>query len=223
MVQWLIDGGAPLEALTFNGWAPLHRACVKGELEVVRYLLDRGADVNRQDTENERTCLHIAYIFAHFEVAKLLIEAGAGVELKNKVGKSAYNIAMCFDDRELTAFLDGVVGGATVEERKASWEANREARQEQIAAAAEADAVKAAAATEKIGGLAQLLHASKLDKQEGIKEAAEAWCEEMGAETVGEIGEAGMIDDFIKGLGLKPIKAKLLRQKLEEAAAAEGA
>ena len=90
-------------------------------------------------------------------------------------------------------------------------------REELIAEEREAEKIKGLAAKEKIAGLTELMHAVKMDAK---LEDAEKWCEEMGAESVGEIGEADMIGEFIEALGLKPIKAKLLRQKLEEAAAA---
>src|SRR5882724_8200363 len=56
----------------------LFRACSDGRLNVVRSLLDSGADVNAREQENE-TPLMYAAVEGHTEVALLLISRGADV------------------------------------------------------------------------------------------------------------------------------------------------
>ena len=73
---WDDDGGRP--------WTPLHFAAQNGHLEVVRLLLERGANVNAQNTDElwwreRRTPLHFAAQNGHLDVVRLLLERGANV------------------------------------------------------------------------------------------------------------------------------------------------
>jgi len=57
---------------------PLHRAAADGDIEQVKLLLSKGADVNEKDPGG-KTALHCASEKGHAEVAKLLISQGAYV------------------------------------------------------------------------------------------------------------------------------------------------
>ncbi|KAK3265375.1 hypothetical protein CYMTET_25936, partial [Cymbomonas tetramitiformis] len=57
---------------------PLHGAAERGTVEVVRKLVDMGAEVDAEDGEG-RTALTVALAFGQEGVARALLEAGAGV------------------------------------------------------------------------------------------------------------------------------------------------
>ena len=57
--------------------------------EIVKLLLQYGADVNDKDTIYGSTVLMWASDRGNLEVAKLLLEKGADVNLKDKSGKTA--------------------------------------------------------------------------------------------------------------------------------------
>jgi len=63
---------AELEKKTY----PLHQAVVEGNIEQIRLLLSKGADINAQD-EEEMTSLQHAVQEGKMEVVQLLVEAGA--------------------------------------------------------------------------------------------------------------------------------------------------
>jgi len=59
-----------------NRYTPLHRASFQGDPEVVRCLVDHGADINARDTDNW-TPLYMACRCRRFETAQALLELGA--------------------------------------------------------------------------------------------------------------------------------------------------
>jgi len=69
------------------GRTPLHFACEKGHLEVVRLLMDRGADLEKADNTG-CTPLLIACGRGHLEVARLLLDRGADTEKADSNGET---------------------------------------------------------------------------------------------------------------------------------------
>lgn len=64
-----------------RGRASLRFAALKGHIEIVKFLLTVGADVNAQDAAGV-TALYMAVVFGHVEITRLLLEAGADVTLE---------------------------------------------------------------------------------------------------------------------------------------------
>jgi cytohesin len=71
-------------AETAKGSSPLHQAAANGDVERVKSLVSKGADVNAED-EKKKTPLHHAAKTGKMEVVQLLVEAGADV---NAMGKN---------------------------------------------------------------------------------------------------------------------------------------
>ena len=61
---------------------------LKGNIEVVKYLVEKGADVNAHNELMGDTPLHDAVEGGQKEIIKVLIEAGAYVDITNKYGKT---------------------------------------------------------------------------------------------------------------------------------------
>ena len=86
---------------------PLHWASEYGHTEIVKVLLEAGAEVNTPDTlydeddpYNDRTSLHYAAYFGHKNVAKLLIDNGADVNVKDTFNKTPLHVVA--EDRRWT-------------------------------------------------------------------------------------------------------------------------
>ena len=76
-VRRLLDQGTPPDARSENGATALWFAADTGRLDVVRLLLERGADVNAADAFFKATPLGQALNGGHAVVARLLLERGA--------------------------------------------------------------------------------------------------------------------------------------------------
>lgn len=73
-----------------TGVAAIHQAAKNGHLEMLKVMLEKGADVNlMQDSPAEagNTPLHIACIYGHAEIVRLLEASGADSLLKNMNGE----------------------------------------------------------------------------------------------------------------------------------------
>lgn len=62
-------------------------ACTHGSIEEIRMLIEKGADVNAEDTQ-KNTSLHAAASFGHIEPVKLLLQRGAHVDVENVHGRT---------------------------------------------------------------------------------------------------------------------------------------
>ena len=105
-VQQLVDQGAdlnwrnearvPSSILGFDGrigigWTPLMNAAVRGNVEVIRLLLDHGADIQKKDADG-RTALHNATYHDYDEAASLLVKRGAYLHVKDSRGYTPIDI-----------------------------------------------------------------------------------------------------------------------------------
>ena len=73
-VEEALNSGADVHLQDEQGWTPLNWAAGRGRLEIVRLLLDRGADAFRVGRD-QRTPYKIALAARHAEVARLLKKA----------------------------------------------------------------------------------------------------------------------------------------------------
>lgn len=108
VVHLLLDGGADVNMV--EGASPhrsvLQIACALGDrfIEVVKLLLDRGADVSKGD-KNGSTPLMTAVQGSSIGIVKLLVERGAEVSASNADGRTALFIAAERDSVKVCRFL----------------------------------------------------------------------------------------------------------------------
>jgi FOG: Ankyrin repeat len=82
----------------------LHYAALGKSGACIKYLLKHELPINIQDAKGT-TPLHIAIIEQDFDIAKVLLENGAQVLLKNEMGLTPYDIAESLRARNLQNLL----------------------------------------------------------------------------------------------------------------------
>ena len=73
--------------------SPLHVAVKEGDIEVVKHLLDKGADPNIQGAFGE-TPLHVAVDRGYENIVKLLLEKGANPNIQSNEGNTPLHLAV---------------------------------------------------------------------------------------------------------------------------------
>lgn len=89
------DGLSPLlvvDTMLYKGFTPLIMAAQLGHVDIVRYLLDQGADFNKKLNNEEfgATPLDQAIVFGHLEILKMLLDSGAALN-SNSLYSAAEN------------------------------------------------------------------------------------------------------------------------------------
>ncbi|MFC6103493.1 ankyrin repeat domain-containing protein [Olivibacter domesticus] len=89
-VQQHIDAGTDLNKKDpYGGSSPLISAALFNKPEMVKLLIDAGADLDFQNKEGS-TALITAAFFGRPEIVKMLLDSGADKTIKNKYGATAY-------------------------------------------------------------------------------------------------------------------------------------
>ena len=77
-----------------DGSTALERASQFGHVQVVRLLLQHGADVNIQDCSTGRTAIFVAILHGHHEIVRLLLKYGADPNIVDNNGWTALHCAI---------------------------------------------------------------------------------------------------------------------------------
>ena len=93
-----------LERKDKYGRTALHAAARYGAVEVCRYLIEQGADVNAKD-ESGNTPLHLASIFRHDEAVVLLARSKADIDALNDDFASPLSLAIIYGTPKTAEFL----------------------------------------------------------------------------------------------------------------------
>ncbi|TXG39332.1 ankyrin repeat domain-containing protein [Seonamhaeicola maritimus] len=103
VVAFLLDKDVAINECSDYG-TPLMAAVVKGHFNIAQLLLEKKANPNISDIKGT-TALHYATMFQNLEIIKLLVTAGADVNLKNNVGKTPMDFGLASNNNDLINIL----------------------------------------------------------------------------------------------------------------------
>jgi hypothetical protein len=83
----------------------LEVAAMLGHADVVRLLIDAGADLEASLTVSQRTALHRAAANGHAEVVRLLVDAGAKVDVLSQIRQTPLDEALAAGHQDVAAIL----------------------------------------------------------------------------------------------------------------------
>jgi len=89
-----------------TGWTPLHFAAANGHVDLVRFLLESHAYIDAE-SPNQTTPLMMAARQGHPTTVRLLIEEGADPTVRNQAGLTAADYARVGNDVRLAEWLTG--------------------------------------------------------------------------------------------------------------------
>ena len=86
-VARLVDAGAAVGWRDKDGWTALHGAARKGHRDIVRYLVEHGADVEAtvRGGPGGATALHLSAFYGHLELVKYLVARGANLAARERL------------------------------------------------------------------------------------------------------------------------------------------
>ncbi|OQR86441.1 hypothetical protein ACHHYP_10547 [Achlya hypogyna] len=99
-VKNYLEAGVSVDAQDENGYTPLQAAVSYNQVELVSFLLTKGATVSLGDNDDE-TPLHFC---ESIEVAEILLAAGANLNAKNAEGRTPLDAALDEENDELRDF-----------------------------------------------------------------------------------------------------------------------
>lgn len=89
-----------------RGWTPLIVACEKGRADIVRLLLDAGANVNQKSMNKyEESPLSVAVGGCDIRIMKILLDKGASVNDSTSNGKTVLHMACWYGDNHIVYTL----------------------------------------------------------------------------------------------------------------------
>ncbi|XP_063073216.1 protein phosphatase 1 regulatory subunit 12A isoform X3 [Engraulis encrasicolus] len=111
--QWLNSGQISDVRHAKSGGTAMHVAAAKGYSEVLKLLIQAGYDVNIKDFDGW-TPLHAAAHWGKSEACRILVEQLCNMDLINKVGQTAFDVA----DEDVLAYLEELQKKQNLMEKK---------------------------------------------------------------------------------------------------------
>ena len=112
-----------------KGWTPLHYAATKGNIAIMRKLLEENAYIDAESPNGTTPLMMAAYYGSPLSV-KLLLEEGADPNLRNHGKASALDLALSAERAQSAAYIKAFLEAWQVQENKNEEAAKRETEEQ---------------------------------------------------------------------------------------------
>ncbi|GBG25354.1 Ankyrin repeat and protein kinase domain-containing protein 1 [Hondaea fermentalgiana] len=100
--------GADINGCLQGGYSPMHAAARHGLKEMIKFLLDNGADVDLVTSQKKlETPLHVACHQGQLGCAKTLVRSGASLKAKTKQNRTPLEVAEFRGHDDIVEYLEG--------------------------------------------------------------------------------------------------------------------
>lgn len=107
VVKKYVDAGVDVNA-TYFAWAPIQMAATKGQFETLKYLTEKGADVNYVHPLTKMTAFHLAAYDGHEKIVKYLAEHGADINKKMRADVDIIRIVRDTGNDKMVKLLESL-------------------------------------------------------------------------------------------------------------------
>jgi len=106
LIMFLIDSGADIYDFDEEGVSIFDMAVTYNNIEMVKYLISKGIDVNATTRRSRFTPLMAAACYGRVEIAKLLLQNGANKDAVDAKGISVIDFARKTNKKSILQLLD---------------------------------------------------------------------------------------------------------------------
>ena len=101
----MMDKGMPVDALNNHGNTALMRAAYRNRTDVVHFLLQKCAAVDKRSNPGGFTALHFASLSNNTDIIRILLQHGASTDIKGKDGETPIEWARMVNNKEAVRLL----------------------------------------------------------------------------------------------------------------------
>ncbi len=106
LLKLMIDNGSDLLYINSDGVGVLDEAIILGDLDFLKYLInEKKMDIHTTSRKSGFSFLMQAVSYGNIEVATFLLESGADIEERDKVGMSCIDYARKLGRKKMQEFL----------------------------------------------------------------------------------------------------------------------
>lgn len=105
MLERMFAKGAEVNQLDFSDEFALGMAAYTGKLQIVKWLLDHGAEPNFLEPATANSALIMATSSSEYEIVAYLLSHGAKLDLQNAQGETALMLAVDYDAKDIFEIL----------------------------------------------------------------------------------------------------------------------
>lgn len=106
-VKKYVEAGVDVN-VTYFAWAPIQMAATKGQTALVKYLTEKGADVNYVHPLTKMTAFHLAAYDGHTDIVKYLAEKGADINKKMRADVDIIRIVRDTGNTKMVTLLESL-------------------------------------------------------------------------------------------------------------------